>query len=651
MKHRRALALLTGLALAACGAACSDSEATSSAAEPDASVANTCADGFAPDVSGTEGADGTCAPILAASCPAGSRPALGHADCQPVGWQACSEGFAPDPSGWGCAPILPPAACSGATREILGQTSCAPIGDCNAAFPPANATIFVRAGGIVDATHFTSIADAVAVAPAGAVIAVDDGVYPDALTVTKSVTIHGRCAERVVLDGQTTATRAGIVTSGVGVTIRGLTIRGWSTGVNAWKGASTFEDVLIDHNTHIGVSLADDVTTRLVRSVVRDTYADAEGYGYGLQIIFGAEAELLESVVSQNQGAGILAGEPKTNVRVEKSVVRDNESDAKRTFGLGLNVTNGAAATVARSAFLRNRRAGLRAGPKSKLTIEDVVIAGTRGEARATADDASTVGMGFFALEGAVVTATRVAVTTSEGPAVAAVSNAKIDLTQATLRATKGDADGDLANGIYALEKGKVHVVDAAIVDNGRSGIDVFDKGTEVTVERSLVADTRPSVNDKMGIGIAVAFNGSARVLDTTILGNRHSGIYVFENGSLDVAGTVVRATKKEIFEDRLGHGLLAQDAVRLFVERSVFDANVGIGVAIANSPAVLRSSSVSANAVGIHVQDAAIREADESEPTEGEVIVAPSTTFVGNTTRIGSGALVLPTPPARTGF
>ena len=97
-----------------------------------------------------------------------------------------------------------------------------------------------------------------------------------------------------------------------------------------------------------------------------------------------------------------------------------------------------------------------------------------------------------------------------------------------------------------------------AIVDSGRSGVDVFDQGTTLTMTSSLITASRPAYAKKtMGVGMAIAMGGVATVKDSTILGNHHSGIYLWEGGALDITRTLIRGTKKEIYEDRLGHGIL----------------------------------------------------------------------------------------------
>ncbi|MBX3196912.1 MAG: hypothetical protein KF894_02045 [Labilithrix sp.] len=627
------LALVLGFVAASCGGG--DGGGAASSGGP-ATGEDGCSAGF------QRGADGTCVPLVFdGECPAGARPALGFAECQPVGWQECPAGFERDPSGWGCAAILPAAACTGATREALGETRCVPLGDCAAAFPPAGARLFVSPTGAVDATHFRRIGDAVRAARSGDVIAVDEGTYAESLELTAGVSIRGRCAERVRLDGGGTTTRPGVLSVASGATVRGVSIVGFSSGASVDRGDITFEDVLFERDSDRGVAVYDGAKVKLLRSVVRGVFARASVSGIGVQAIVGAEVEILESVIAKNQGGGLLAGEPGTKVLVDASVFRDNESDLSGAFGLGVNLTASATGKVTRSAFLDNRRAGLRAGPKTELEIEDTVVTGTRAE------ESGGVGMAFFALDGATVSVKGFGASGTEGPAITALLGAKVKVERATIRAIVGDADGDLANGAYVLEKGKLELADTAIVDAGRSGVDVFDEGSSLTMTTSLVTGTRPSFGDKMGVGVHVAMGAGATITDSSLVSNRHSGVYLWEGAAVDLAGVLVRGTKKEIFEDRLGHGLLSQDAPHVTIERSAFDANEGIGLALAGSPALVRSSFIRSNSIGIHVQDATLREAtDASEIASGEVIVSVDTSFSGNATKVGSGVLALPEPP-----
>ena len=71
-----------------------------------------CPDGVGKDGAPCSEAAGTCAP--------GTVAFFGQTTCTAVGPGECPSGFARDPSGFGCSPILPAAACTGATTRVSG---------------------------------------------------------------------------------------------------------------------------------------------------------------------------------------------------------------------------------------------------------------------------------------------------------------------------------------------------------------------------------------------------------------------------------------------------------------------------------------------------------------------------------------------------
>ncbi len=578
--------------------------------------------------------------LLPGECPAGKRAALGMSECAPVGFQECGEGFAVDASGWGCAPILPANACTGATREAIGNASCVPLGDCNAAFPPAGADFVVSPTGPIDATHFRRISDALARAKSGDLIAVDAGTYRESLTVVRSVTIAGRCAEKVKIDGAGSA-QPGIVSGAPGATVRGVSFVNWYWGTSVEVGTITFEDTLFERNKEIGVAVVDGATVKLTRSVVRDTLP-LQVAGLGIAVTKGARAFVQDSVIAKSRGAGIYVAES-SSVTVDGSVIRDTDADKRNQFGFGLSLNGGSSGEVKRSAFLENRKAGARTTAGTKLTIEESVVRGTK-------PDTSTngVGTGLNAIDGSMIVAKKIAISANNGPAITSLRDATIRVEQGSFVGQKGDKDGDLGSGAYVFAKGKIELVDVAIIDSGASGVSVFDEGTTFSMTSSLITASRPSYDRKvMGLGMAISRGGHATVKDSTIAFNHHSGIYLWEEASLDITGTLVRGTKKEVYEDRLGHGILAQDGPRISIDGCAFDGNVGIGLALSAASAVVKKSFIRGNSVGIHVDKATLREAENaSEPTLGEVVVTPDTVFEGNATRVGSGELPLPEPP-----
>jgi hypothetical protein len=260
----KALAALLVLLLAACG-----EEETATAPPSLAPPPEACAAGFIPDPRGF-----CIEQVVAETCAAGTRPKIGSTKCEPVGWTtSCPAGLEKDPSGWGCADRRADA-CEGATRESASTGRCIPVGDCNAAFPPAGAIVVDDSftDGQVDATHFKTIAAAIAAAPAGSIVAVESGTYAEELTIDKSLELVGRCAAEVKLTpGALGTTDPGILVENKasGVVIKGLTIEGPHIGgIDVYFGSDALiEEVVVEGSKLWGI-IADASTATIKRSKI-----------------------------------------------------------------------------------------------------------------------------------------------------------------------------------------------------------------------------------------------------------------------------------------------------------------------------------------------------------------------------------------------
>ena len=285
---------------------CSHAQAPSAVSTVDAtdgvaaSDAGGCAEGFVP----LDDAQG-CEPILPPEpCEAGAGPIVGSSACAPVGATACAPGFVTHASGWGCDAVIPQTACTGATIDTLGSEACAPVGDCNAAFPPANATLFVSASysaSQLDATHFQAIDLALANAPNGAVIAVDLGTYTGQIAPTLDASVVGRCASGVVLQGNGSSTSA-IDIQGGQVSISNLTVTGYHGALSLLGGATTLDDVVVDGNAYVGIAVGNPGTSATLQHVVvRGTrMGPTDTNGFGLYIGYAAKVTVTGSVFEDN---------------------------------------------------------------------------------------------------------------------------------------------------------------------------------------------------------------------------------------------------------------------------------------------------------------------------------------------------------------
>lgn len=306
--------------------------------------------------------DGTCELRSAdvSSCAPNTRPAIGGEECIRVGPTACAPGFARDSSGWGCAPVLPATACAGATRPKLGETTCAPVGDCSAPFPPAGAVLVDPSLDLaaVDATHVRTIADALAIAGSGSTIALADGSHSvDPFTVSKTLSLVGRCAQRAQLVAAQPAASTGI-TIAASATLARLTMLGFTAAVGV-SGAITLDidDVVIESARSRAVSAQRGAQVTMRRSVVRGTTPIGRSdQTIAIYVGTGASVDLEDSAILASQdGALAVTDNTSTRASLTRSVVADTRPRAGDGQGGGaLRAFQGAQLDVAESAILRS---------------------------------------------------------------------------------------------------------------------------------------------------------------------------------------------------------------------------------------------------------------------------------------------------------
>lgn len=569
-------------------------------------------------------------------CELGSMKVFGETSCSPVGWTDCGDGFEKDPSGWGCHEIVPDAACTGATRAAVGSKTCVPVGDCSAAFPPANATLFVDPNGSTDSTHFRTIEAAALASRSGDVIAVEAGKYHESVQLDRSVTLVGRCAEKVVLDG-TSLPDPGLIVDAE-VKVSGLTLQNFLVAIQLSAGIELTDSVL-DANKDAGIyAEGTSIHASMARSVIRDTAPADLTTAFGLDLAKGTTMDVTDSAIVGNQGAGILVA-PSSTVNVVTSVVAYNAFDSQQSGGYGIN-GQGGSGTVSRSVFVGNHEAGIRAYKSGTFTVDHTVVRGTKA-------GANQRGYGLVAANSGTLTATSVVVAETEGVGVA-VEGATASITDAVVRAQQESLDHDFGDGAYVFNGGSITLTRVALLENGRAGLDVFDQGTTATLDHVLVAQTRGLAGGDMGLGVAIGFQAHATIDSTIIASNRHTGIYAFDGGTLDLTKSAVRDTTPRLVDAPLGHGVLVTDSKHVMIADSEIRRSAAVGVALANSPAVIARSVIADNAVGIHVQDGSTLnqvDAPPDGPSGLDVDVTSDTKFEGNGTRVGSGEIPLPKP------
>ncbi len=439
-----------------------------------------------------------------------AAPGLGG---PPLEWSP-DAGIHACPSGWSlrpdqtCDPALP-TRCAEDSEPLPGGT-CTGDAPCGAApWPdpgallPGTRVARVRAGEDDETADgsarapYGSIARAAAAAGDGGVVIVTDGVYPSALRVTAPLTIVGRCASRVVLQGASDAP-AVLVASGEGATlsVRGVTLRGGLVGLSV-EGPARGE----------------------LRAVTLD-------------------ASLRSAVVAAGLGA------------VATLVDVTSRPSPTLTPSIGVVARGGARISASRSSLRGAGEIGVAAvGAGTRVTVEDSLVrSGVRAEGHNP--------MALFASDGASLEVSRVLVEHGDGQAVATPptpgARAAVTLRDLVVR----DLDAIDGAGVTAVMNLSSSDVDAArvLIEDCR-GFDAWvraDSSASVTLSDAVLRAPSPTSSAAPAAGLATgAFGASNRIIvrGVRIENARLAGVELNARGALDLtACEVTREAGGEAF-------------------------------------------------------------------------------------------------------
>ncbi len=294
-------------------------------------------------VDGDDGATRTpTAPALPAPPMPVEAPRLTAWDC-PGGWRAIDiEGvIACDPY-----PASGVASCDPFEAHLPGEPGCVRLDTaCSASFPSAPSDAFfvdasaTAAGVGTRESPFQAVGEAIDAAPAGATIAIAPGTYAEQLTISRSVTLIGACAERAILSA--TSGESVHVTAG-DVTVRGLAI----TGLRANGGRLDVESSALEASSVPALVIEGASTVAHLREVLVRGGAVAN---VGVLARSGATLELERVLVRNAQGNGVEASGASVTLRDAVITTISPASDDTRRM---MYAHDGATMTVERVALL-----------------------------------------------------------------------------------------------------------------------------------------------------------------------------------------------------------------------------------------------------------------------------------------------------------
>jgi hypothetical protein len=522
-------------------------------------------------------ADGLCRPSID-KCPAGTIPSFAEG-CVPVGIPGCAAGFleadglchpamSKCPAGTfavpqeGCVPVDGPDGCGAAPWGDLADTAGTVYVDATA---PAGGT-----GG--KQSPVSTLAAALALAPPGGRVALAAGTYHEPLHLTQAVTLEGRCASLVRVDGVAPAASFDAVVwvdGAAGVTLRGLTLGGKGKGVGLEADDApglTLDRVHVKGADKHGILLSGAASQATLTHVwVEGTTATEPGFIFntGLRIEAGARATITAGAFTGNENLGVQAVGHGTDLTVTDSLIEGTLAHAQYGGGgCGLDGVVGARVTVTATASRQNRSYGIQMeGQGAMLTLTDSLVEGTLPEKAS-----QSVGRGVDLEFGAGATITGTAILANHEVGVFSDSGGTggpvptLILTRNLIAGTLPSADHfsggrgiDLQSGVTATLTGN------AVVHNRELGVFLEGAlyGSVVTMTGNLVEGTTADPADPTsGRGVGVAGGAQVTLRGNALVGNQDAALDVY--GGLGpatvtamndlLAGTLPRADGQDGF-------------------------------------------------------------------------------------------------------
>ena len=628
-------------------------------------------------------------------CAAGTRAAIGNAQCEPVAAMTCGAGFVDDPSGWGCRDVQPDAACSGANLETLGQTSCVPMGDCNAAFPPSDATLFVSANGPVDATHFQTVQAAIDAATSGATIAIDAGTYSEALAISTSVHLVGKCAGMVTLQSPD-GTKPGIAVTGSPTSsVDGVTLANHAVGVHVAGGDITLTNVLITGAigrgvqvvggaAHVkssriygvsddvagigfgmdvsggtldvdasaivksgvaGINVSDKGKATLHASILRDTDGGAgtDGQGVGAAVSAGGNLDLESCAVTKNHVANAVVLDPGSKITANASVLRGALTTPSKAYGDGVLVQPGGEIDLAGSTISESAEWGLTSdGPASIVSLANSVVRG--GPAITRGGVAVELGTTLTIDDSSILDAKSTGVTIQDKGSTGTFSKMLVrDITPTS--SAKGGDDGD---GMFIGVGAIAQITDVTVVGTAADAVWVggdakHANGSQATIADLLAIGTKPGKDCRFGRGLEVGAGATATVTSSVFRESAEAAVVVDAYANATIATSVLRTSGSD---STMGFGLLVIDNATADLSQTWVRDIQGVGLAFGGAASArIDGAFVLDNQIGVYADPSTTLAEVDSQPSDlgtGDIEVS-DTKFVGNTTRVSADQIPLP--------
>lgn len=538
---------------------------------------------------GSMSEEGVCLPMVEhlegldafpQECPAGTMALAGELDCVPIGTDCPQEGEA-----WHDEATLRERAGVGYTGRIL--------------YASASADPEAEADG-TRALPFATIAQALASAASGDILALGPGEYAEAVALSRRVALVGACPTATTLVAPQPDQRLPTVhiTSQQGALLSDLRITGDRPGIETARvDDAVVQSVWIDGVLGIGVVSLGTRSLRVAHTLISDTRPLANfQYGHGIDAAQGSTVQIERSTFIRNRDTGILADGQGTALTLHDVIAADTMGHAGNgNGGYGLLVQLGATASVERAILTRNRHTAiLTAGAGATLTMSDSLVSDTQPTERL-----QEAGLGLLAAEGASIQLTRSVFSRNRGSGLSVLhAGTHLSMTDVLIADTQPQQnDMDAGSGLKLEEGTSATAERVAFVRNHEVGVGVLGAGTEMTMRDVVISDTAATLpNPRSGTGLFAEGGARVQVERAALTRNRSIGVYFGDKGTEATLSDVHITDTQPIDDLTEGRGLSVQFGAKAELERGVLlrNHNIAITVGVEEAELVLRDVVVS---------------------------------------------------------
>jgi len=441
------------------------------------------------------------------------------------------------------------------------------------------------------------IQDAVDKAKPGAVIAVAAGVYKEAVVLEKPLTIKGRCAHMVTIDGGALAPSVLIkgAQSAGAARIENVTIRGGAPGMDA-VGPLRAELVgsWLKQSQGAGAFAQADADLLIENSVVSGHLGGKFGPGTGVTAQYGAKVVIRWTRISGNNEAGIFVTGQGSKVELEQALVDQTLGGGnKLAGGTGLFIAAGAVVKMHSVRLSHNRGFGVHVSdPSSRVEAIGLVVDGTLPQSSSKA-----LGLGIMVELGARVDGHGVRLSGNADAGLRA-SNLetviRIDglLVDGTIPAQHTQREG---NGIRIDGGPDVQIYSVRLSGNHTAGLLVRDKATRLDIDGLTIDNTLPDTDQQVsGYGLVAQWGAQAKIVNARLSRNHVVAVQARGKGTvLDLAKALIEGTQSRASDDRFGLGVEAGSGATIHLSDSRVSGNRSAGIYVVSTDTRLVARNV----------------------------------------------------------